>query len=461
MAIKMINSITRSLFGAIILLLFTQCDTKSIHSDDNINIKVAAAAEEIVGDDSMDIGGSIHPGKASGQEGKLRATAVVIEGNHNKLCIVSCDVLMFGRDIIDDVSRRIEAECGIPFGNILISATHTHSAPTTATVHGYSRDETFIKRLKEAIFLAVSRANDRLKELGNAEMYFWLGQESTVGHNSRFLLSDSTIYWTGPMDDAIRPTGTFDPELPVIAFKGENEILEAVLFNHSTHNIGGRKGGVRSPAFYGLAAQELEEKNGGKFLFLLGAAGSVHDYRISPDERILRIKDAVTEALEKAQRREVSRLISVKDEFEYYVREFNDAKEDEAVSYYCKKRLSNRDPDSIIEVFRNMRKELIPHQGELRKTWLQVMVIGDVAIVGVSGELFNELGIEIKRRSPFRYTYIVELANDYIGYIPDKKGFELGGYQVWTGFHSFIAKGTGEAIVDRVTGLLKDIHNQK
>jgi hypothetical protein len=77
-----------------------------------------------------------------------------------------------------------------------------------------------------------------------------------------------------------------------------------------------------------------------------------------------------------------------------------------------------------------------------------------VAIVGVPGEFFTALGEEIKRRSPFRYTYVFELANDYIGYIPDRPGFERGGYQVWTGLHSFLEPGTGEQIVAEAVDLL-------
>jgi len=119
------------------------------------------------------------------------------------------------------------------------------------------------------------------------------------------------------------------------------------------------------------------------------------------------------------------------------------------------------DPEKNIEFFRKMRTDLIPHQGELRKTWLQVMVIGDVAIVGISGELFSDLGIDIKRRSPFRYTYIADCANDQIGYLPDKKGFELGGYQLWSGRNSHVAKGTGEKLVDEALNLLRDIYESK
>ena len=88
---------------------------------------------------------------------------------------------------------------------------------------------------------------------------------------------------------------------------------------------------------------------------------------------------------------------------------------------------------------------------------MQAVLIGDVAIVGVPAEFFTVLGQEIKRRSPFRYTYVAELANDWIGYLPDKKGFELGGYQTWTGLHSYAAPGTGEKVVDAAVALLEEL----
>ena len=294
-------------------------------------------------------------------------------------------------------------------------------------------------------------------------MFFWLGQEATVGQDSRLLLSDSTINWSGRRDDAIRPTGPFDPDLPVISFRDEERNLIAMIFNHSTHNIGSRKSGVRSPGFYGLAAQELEEEIGGTCLFLLGACGSVHSLDLSTDEKIFRIKQAVTDAYQKSLKKEVTRLVSIKEEFEYRVREFDDTKEQDDISYYCKTRMNAPMPviESVIEVFRENREDLKSHQGETRKTWLQAMAIGEVAIVAVGGEYFADLGIHIKRRSPFRYTYVVELANDYIGYIPDEKGYELGGYQAWTGYHGIVAKGTGESILERTVQLLTVLYDEK
>ena len=419
--------------------------------------RVAAAAAEIPSDKSMVIGGGIHPRFATEKEGRLRASAVIIEKGHVKISIVSCDVLALQRDILDEVCREIESDLGIPFENILVTATHTHHAPTTVTVHGYERDEAFCESVKEAILLSTRAAEERLKSAGNAHVYFWLGEESSVGQNSRLLLRDGTIYWVGPREDALRPTGPFDPELPVIAFRKDDGSLEALLFSHSTHNIGTRRKDACSPGFYGLAAQELEEELGGTVLFLPGAFGSTHNLTLPADEMILRIKSAVKEALSEARRREISKIASVKWEFEYRVRMFDEEKEENAVSYYCKKRLS--DPESTIEVFRRMRRELLRHRGEKRKSWLQVILLGDIALVGVPGELFTRLGVKIKRLSPFRHTYIISLANDYIGYIPDEQSFDLGGYQVWTGLHSFVEKGTGEAVVENIVQGLCELHS--
>jgi hypothetical protein len=418
-------------------------------------VRVGASAVELEADDDMVVGGSIMPGHVKGQEGKLRAVATAIEKpGSGKVVIVACDVLMLNRDLLDPAVEEISAALGIPAANILINCTHTHHAPTTVTVHGYERDEIFCRRVQKAIVKAAKEADAKLKT-GDATFHFRLGEESSVGQNSRILLKDNTIFWTGTRDDFIRPTGPFDPELPVLAFRGADGKPRAVLFNHSTHTIGVRKPG-RSPSFYGLAAQELEDEAGGTFLFLEGASGSTHNLTLPAAEMTLRIKQAVKDALEKTTARPVPRIAALKKELKFHVRQFDEAKEDAAVSAYCKLRIP-KGADDTIEVFRKQRKVLAPKQGEERTTWVQAIAIGDVAIVGVPAEFFTVLGQDIKRRSPFRYTYVAELANDWIGYLPDKKAFELGGYQTWTGLHSYAAPGTGEKVVDAAVGLLEEL----
>lgn len=417
-------------------------------------ITVGATAVDLAADDSMVIGGSIGPGKVQGQEGRLRAVAVVVKHEKQSLAIVSCDVLMLTRDLLDPVAAEVQKTCGIPPDRLLVQATHTHHAPSTVTVHGYRRDEKFCLAVQQAIVRAVREAWQKMSD--GCRFEFALGREATVGQNSRLLLSDGTIFWGGPRTDAVRPTGPFDPDLPLLVFRHSDGKLAAMLFNHSTHTIGTVRPRVRSPSFYGLAAQEIEAKLGGVVKFLEGASGSTHNLALTAAEAQQRIEQAVLDTLEKVQPMPVAPLDGRKKPFRFRVRKFDEAQEDVAVSAYCEKRVPAQ-AKKIVEVFRRQREVLAPQQGELRETWIQVLRIGDVAIVGVPAELFTQLGLDIKRRSPLRHTIVAELANDWIGYLPDREAHRLGGYQTWTGLHSYAEVGTGERMVDATVELLGDI----
>jgi neutral ceramidase len=442
------------------LLLFCLLFVVSAACAADSGLRVGTASSEFEAEDSMVIAGGITPGKATGQEGKLRAVAVVLDKKPaGKLAIVACDILMITREHLDPVTAEIEKLTGISTDRILINSTHTHHAPSTMVVHGYGLDETFTRRVQRGIVDAVQQANANLSS-EDCQFYFHLGAEQSVGQNSRMLLSDGRIYWIGPREDFVRPTGPFDPELPVLAFRAPDDKLRAVIFNHSTHTIGTKQPSKRSPSFYGLAAQELEAELGGTFCFLEGASGSTHNLDLNCTEMTSRIKEAVRKALVSSKPHSVEKLTAIKRPFTFKVRTFNEAAEEEAVTQYCKKYASSH-ADQLIPVFRKMRMELAPRQGQVRETWLQVMRIGDVAIVGVPAEFFTQLGLDIKNRSPFRYTYVAELANDWIGYIPNREGHKLGGYQCWTGFHSYAEPGTGERIVDATIEMLKELERKE
>lgn len=419
-------------------------------------LRVGAAVVNLRADDSMVIAGGIHPGKAGGQEGELRAVAVVLSrGPKEKLVIVTCDILMITRQELDPAMEEIEKATGIPSSHVLVNCTHTHHAPSAVRVHGYDSNPGFRKQVREGIVKAVQEANRNLGE-EPSQFLFHLGREETVGQNSRQLMPDGQIYWIGPRDKFVRATGPFDPELPVRAFVSPQKKLQAMIFNHSTHPIGTRKPGVRSPSFYGLAAQEIEKELGGVVSFLEGAAGSTHDLKHSTDEMTRRIREATLAAFKVAKARPVTRLAASKRLFEFRIRQFDEATEDKAVVRYCRKWVGPYG-EKVIPVFRDMRKKLAPHRGEKRATWIQALLIGDVAIVGVPAEFFTQLGMDIKNRSPFRHTYIAGLANDWIGYLPDRASHKLGGYQVWTGHHSYAEVGTGERMVDEVVEMLNDL----
>ena len=78
----------------------------------------------------------------------------------------------------------------------------------------------------------------------------------------------------------------------------------------------------------------------------------------------------------------------------------------------------------------------------------------ELAIVTLPGEVFVELGLAIKRSSPFRNTLVIELANDAPGYIPTRKAFPEGSYET---VNSRVQSGGGEAMVEAALRLLKEL----
>jgi hypothetical protein len=82
------------------------------------------------------------------------------------------------------------------------------------------------------------------------------------------------------------------------------------------------------------------------------------------------------------------------------------------------------------------------------KAEVLVITLGDqVAFVGMPGEIFCELGLAVKNLSSYRYTFLNELANGQIGYVPDRKALQEGSYGAAPG-STRCAPGNGEALVD-------------
>ena len=118
-----------------------------------------------------------------------------------------------------------------------------------------------------------------------------------------------------------------------------------------------------------------------------------------------------------------------------------------------------RRPMKIRSLARIRNNEAIPPTVPSGK-WtlpLEVQVFqvnSDVAIVGLPGEVFVELGLAIKKGSPFKNTLIIELTNSHIAYVPTRDAFDRGGYET---INSRLAPGGGEMMVESAIRLLKEI----
>ena len=99
--------------------------------------------------------------------------------------------------------------------------------------------------------------------------------------------------------------------------------------------------------------------------------------------------------------------------------------------------------------------ETIGKQDEPLSVEVQAIAFSDeAAIVALPGEIFVELGLALKKQSPFKHTMIAELANGSIGYIPDNRAYPQGNYEVVS---ARCAQGSGELLVEAALKLLKEL----
>jgi len=128
-------------------------------------LRVGASAVNLEANGQMVLAGYIQSRYSENQEGELRVTAVLFEKpGISKVAIVSCDVLWVPRHIVDAALVEIEKKTGISQNNILVNATHTHHAPSTAPAHDFGVSEPWCAQVKMGIIRAVVDANKKLKE---------------------------------------------------------------------------------------------------------------------------------------------------------------------------------------------------------------------------------------------------------------------------------------------------------
>ena len=110
-------------------------------------------------------------------------------------------------------------------------------------------------------------------------------------------------------------------------------------------------------------------------------------------------------------------------------------------------------PAQFLHTYAREMRHLVALPPELPAE-VQTLRLGDLAILGLPGEIFVELGLAIKVIAPATPTAVVGLAKVYLGYVPDKTGFDQGGYETWAARSAAVERGTGERLVATATALL-------
>jgi hypothetical protein len=103
---------------------------------------------------------------------------------------------------------------------------------------------------------------------------------------------------------------------------------------------------------------------------------------------------------------------------------------------WAKDVLAKNDPNAKPNVMEKSYASRALEMATLPERWsfpLQTFRIGEVGIATMPVEVFSEIGLELKARSPFKPTFVVSLAHGYFGYLPTVEQHKLGGYETWLG----------------------------
>ncbi len=110
----------------------------------------------------ISVNGGMQDRQATAAHDRLHARCLVLDDGKTKVALVVCDSCMIPREVLDEAKRRASKATGIPAERMLISATHTHTAPTVGGVFQSDPDADYQKYLAEKIAAGIEKAHANL-----------------------------------------------------------------------------------------------------------------------------------------------------------------------------------------------------------------------------------------------------------------------------------------------------------
>jgi hypothetical protein len=265
--------------------------------------------------------------------------------------------------------------------------------------------------------------------------------------------------------DIVRPAGPIDTNVGMIFFRAARTgSIDAALVNFALHldTVGGTKYAADYP-FY--LEQSLRKKYGNKFalLFGTGTCGDINHIDVTKKQRLK--TDYIGRTLAETVKEKARHLKAVKhtalavrsEIVKVPLQHYGPEKVAWAREYI--KKVGTRELSFLeqVEAYKILALEM--RRGKTIPLEVQVFRLSrDVAVVGLPGEVFVDLGLAIKRASPFPTTLVIELCQDAPGYIPTKKAFDEGSYET---VNSRIEPGGGEMMADAAIKLTKMAYNSR
>ena len=440
--------------------------------------RVGVATVDITPPRGIPLAGYYHERGADGVLDPLFAKALVLESAGARAAFVTLDLISVTRTVTDQARAGIEKATGIPGGQVLIGATHAHTGPELASRGERSADMggqsplsvEYTARLPDRIVESVRRANARLQP---ARLSVARGRCEHLTFNRRYFMRDGTVGWNpGKLNpDIVLPAGPSDPEVGILYIERPDatgpaqSIAAYVNFAMHPDTCGGSQISADWP---GALGRVLAAYHGAQHVTLVGngTCGNLNHLDVgwrwpqgtaSEQHRIATILGAAVFQAYKDLRPLTAGPLRAKSELvelalpEFTAEQVAEAKQVVAVTQ------DDRGANfmKLVRAYRVL--DVAAREGKPLRVEVQVIALGrEVAWVGLPGEVFVELGLAIKNRSPFPQTFVVELANENLGYIPDRRSYAEGNYEPES---ARCAAGSGERLVDAAGRLLDQLRD--
>lgn len=416
-------------FSLCCVLLFTIEHNKSFAANNN-TILAGTAKVKITPEIPVQMsgyGGRTDPSK--GVHDDLFLRVIAFGDGENKAVIIAADLIGFTLPYWEEITKRLERETDIPQENILLCATHTHGGPTPANI--YRSDPptpdiiSYTEGLTEKIVTTVREAINNLKPalIGSGK------GECKMNMNRRARSADRGIIL------GKNPDGICDHEVGVVRIDDEYLNPIAIFINWPCHGtvMSGRNYQITAD-WLGAAAGYVEKEFDNTIIapVTAGASGDINGL-YGPGEQFGYVDITGIMVGE-----EVVRVAKDIKTFPYG----SISASQRLITLPGKQRAKSNFPQKIYEPGPNL---------DVR---LSALKIGNIVFTGISGEVMNEIGLDVKKLSPFRYTYVITHCNGSSGYLVTDEAYQEGGYEVRSTRAMLGAeKAIIENLIDMINGL--------
>ncbi len=445
-------------------------------------LRAGAAAVDITPREfPLNLPGGFSANPAETVHDPLHARALAFADGAVTVAVVVVDNLGVGRETGDEARALAQRRCGLAPTNVMIAATHTHSAPPSGGTGGAAG--AYRTNLVEGIAGAIERACAALRP---AQVGFAVGALPDEVFNRRWFLKpgkmppnpfgglDQVKMNPGTGADVLdRPAGPTDPDITVIDVRAaEGKKPLALLASYSLHYVGGVPRGQVSADYYGEVCRLLPSRVGadGGFVGIManGTSGDINNIpflvgrpRREPYEQIGHVAGRVADTVTAARKGIDSyhgkvRVGSVWRELTLQPRRPTA----EQVAW-AKRVAAIKDPAELAREPNHAdsyarRVLALAKGGDAVTVALQVLRVGDLAVCSIPFETFAEIGLDLKRRSPFPRTVVLGIANGSHGYLPTPEQHKLGGYETWLGT-SRVQEDASVLITDQLLAMLDEL----